>query len=240
MIIYKYTNINDNLVDTLVNNRLYFNSPKNFNDPFDCNFILETDCTAEEKTDYIVSNMTSQGFSSPDIDDAVNKALNNPGSWDQLINQSKDRFLSNIGVCCFSKTNENPLLWAHYSDKHKGICLIFDTSLDKRFFCNIFSIKYRSNYPRINFMKHRSRFDELILTKSIDWIYEQEVRVTKETGNQLYDFDKSALIGVIFGCKTGIAEVSRIKGILATSGYILTTEKATLRQGSFGFDFQTI
>ena len=240
MIIYKYSNISRNLEDSLINGRLYFNNPQNFNDPFDCNFILETECTAQEKTDYIFSNMTSQGFSQKEIDDAVNKALNNTDSWDNLINSSKDRFLSNIGVCCFSKTNENPLLWAHYSDKHNGVCLVFDTDIDSVFFDRVFSVKYRSNYPRINFIKDRQRFNELVLTKSIDWIYEQEVRVTKDNGGRLYDFNKNALIGVVFGCKTGISEVNRIKGLLNSNGYSVITEKASLRKGSFGIDFHII
>lgn len=27
------------------------------------------------------------------------------------------------GVCCFSKTYSNPLLWSHYGDQHKGLCI---------------------------------------------------------------------------------------------------------------------
>lgn len=240
MIIYKYTGISDNLNDSLVNGRLFFNNPQNFNDPFDCNFLLETDCSAQEKTEYIVNSMYGQGFSQAQIDEAVNKALNNPNSWDNLINDAKERFLNRIGVCCFSKTNENPLLWAHYSDKHKGVCLVFDTSKSPDFFSRTYSIKYRSNYPRINFIRERSRFDELVLTKSIDWIYEQEVRVMKDTGGQLYNFDKASLVGIIFGSKTGIGEITRIKALLVTNGYNTFTQKASLRQASFGLDFQDI
>ena len=240
MIIYKYTGISPNLDDSIVNRRLYFNKPQNFNDPFDCNFILETNCSAHEKTNYITTNMAGQGFTQDQIDAAVNKALNNHSSWDQLINDGKDRFLGRIGVCCFSKTDENPLLWAHYSEKHKGVCLVFDTSKDTVFFDRVFSVKYRSNYPKINFITNRSRFDELVLTKSIDWIYEQEVRVMKDVGANLYTFNADALVGVIFGCKTGIAEVSRIKTLLTANGYNISTQKAILRQGSFGLDFQNI
>ena len=240
MIIYKYTGISDNLDDSLVNGRLFFNNPQNFNDPFDCNFLLETHCSAQEKTEYIMNSMNGQGFSQEQIDEAVNKVLNNPNSWDNLINDAKERFLNRIGVCCFSKTNENPLLWAHYSDKHKGVCLVFDTSRSPDFFSRTYSIKYRSNYPRINFIQDRSRFDELILTKSIDWIYEQEVRVMKDTGGQLYDFDKTSLVGIIFGSKTGIGEITRIKALLVANGYNTFTQKASLRQASFGLDFQDI
>ena len=34
--------------------------------------------------------------------------------------------LSTFGVLCFSRTWTNTLLWSHYADKHKGICLGFE------------------------------------------------------------------------------------------------------------------
>jgi hypothetical protein len=30
------------------------------------------------------------------------------------------------GALCFSRAWKNPVLWSHYGDKHKGICLGFD------------------------------------------------------------------------------------------------------------------
>jgi hypothetical protein len=240
MILYKYSGIDKYLDDTIINNQLFFNKPPNFNDPFDCNYLIDTNCSAQEKTDYITSQMTAQNFQTSEIDKAVNLAINDDNYWKSLITQGAKRYLDHIGVCCFSKTNENPLLWAHYSIKHTGICLIFDTDKDKSLFDKTYSVKYRSNYPKINFIKNRNRFDELVLTKSIDWIYEQEVRAMKDTGAQLYKFNKSSFIGVIFGCKSASSEITRIKSLLDSNGYSYKSEKASLRQGSFGLDFNSI
>ena len=33
---------------------------------------------------------------------------------------------ANRGVLCFSRGWHNPLLWSHYGDKHRGVCLGFD------------------------------------------------------------------------------------------------------------------
>ena len=33
-----------------------------------------------------------------------------------------------IGLLCFSKNWDNPVQWAHYADKHKGLCLGFDVA----------------------------------------------------------------------------------------------------------------
>ncbi len=39
---------------------------------------------------------------------------------------TKDYLNRHFGVICFSKRWSNPVLWAHYADKHRGICLGFD------------------------------------------------------------------------------------------------------------------
>lgn len=31
------------------------------------------------------------------------------------------------GVCCFSSTHSNPLLWSHYGDQHRGLCIGYGT-----------------------------------------------------------------------------------------------------------------
>jgi hypothetical protein len=31
-----------------------------------------------------------------------------------------------IGLLCFSQAWKNPVLWSHYADRHRGICLGFD------------------------------------------------------------------------------------------------------------------
>ena len=40
-------------------------------------------------------------------------------------------------MLCFSFKWSNPVLWAHYADKHKGICLGFDVPDD-----NVQRVKY--------------------------------------------------------------------------------------------------
>lgn len=35
----------------------------------------------------------------------------------------KAKALREYGVLCFSRKWSNPVLWSHYADKHKGICL---------------------------------------------------------------------------------------------------------------------
>uniref|UniRef100_UPI0040565126 DUF2971 domain-containing protein n=1 Tax=Candidatus Electronema sp. TaxID=2698783 RepID=UPI0040565126 len=36
------------------------------------------------------------------------------------------------GVCCFSTTYSSPLLWSHYGDQHKGICIGYSLERNPR------------------------------------------------------------------------------------------------------------
>ena len=40
--------------------------------------------------------------------------------------QLKPEMNRTIGLLCFSRKWSNPVLWSHYADKHRGLCLGFD------------------------------------------------------------------------------------------------------------------
>lgn len=39
---------------------------------------------------------------------------------------TKSDLSKNNGLLCFSRTWRNPVMWAHYADNHKGLCLCFE------------------------------------------------------------------------------------------------------------------
>jgi hypothetical protein len=82
------------------------------------------------------------------------------------------------GLLCFSKTWEEPLLWSHYADKHKGVALGFEISN-----FNIFDVKYDQNPIRKQIEltndlgTNKNLFLELAQTKYKKWDYEEESRI---------------------------------------------------------------
>ena len=55
----------------------------------------------------------------------VGVKLSDPG-FQQILTDIFSRF----GALCLTKSWNNPLLWSHYADKHKGLCLGFDLNGD--------------------------------------------------------------------------------------------------------------
>src|SRR5262245_59683864 len=42
------------------------------------------------------------------------------------FSESMRQWSEMFGVICFSQSSANPLLWSHYGDRHRGMCLGFD------------------------------------------------------------------------------------------------------------------
>jgi len=91
----------------------------------------------------------------------------------------KEETNRNYGVLCFSRSWGNPVLWSHYADKHKGVCLGFDIpdGLLKRVEYEGERLpidvenKLKDENPN-NIMK-----EKLLTTKFKHWDYEEEERV---------------------------------------------------------------
>jgi len=121
----------------------------------------------------------------------------------------RDHMCANRGVLCFSRGWHNPLLWSHYGDKHRGICLGFDVPD-----AHIVNVSYNSNRLLAAASKllgggpeAEALMSTLLRTKFRDWKYENEVRVFTKlddidnaTGHYFKEFGPNMrLRGVILG-----------------------------------------
>ena len=84
------------------------------------------------------------------------------------------------GVLCFSRSWNNILMWSHYADQHKGICLGFDVPdgegkfMEMKYLNELVFAPDLSGLPR---EQKRPFFDLLYTGKYGGWSYEEEIRV---------------------------------------------------------------
>jgi len=128
----------------------------------------------------------------------------------EALEETKVELSNTTGILCFCKTWRHPILWAHYADRHKGICLGFelpDALLEK---VNYIDRRFpKLTVPDEEFMK------KLLFTKFRHWEYEQEYRVyveldKNEQVNGLYykNFsDELSLRCVIVGYQSEITRI---------------------------------
>jgi hypothetical protein len=124
------------------------------------------------------------------------------------VKDANDRFVAKAkgyGVCCFSASCSDILMWSHYADGHRGLCLEFDSRCfppDKVFQVN-YSECYPSLPPEVATLDRPLQFDklmELLTTKSKHWEYEEEWRVFTEVGGKPINYSPDVLTRVYFGC----------------------------------------
>lgn len=100
--------------------------------------------------------------------------------------------ISGVRLTCFTNSYLNKLMWAHYADNNRGVCLTCELPVDdvyavcytsKRYSeaDDIDSIIYNSkNYAKRNLKKDYIVLDKkqkIALLKSLCWSYEKEYRV---------------------------------------------------------------
>jgi hypothetical protein len=156
---------------------------------------------------------------------------------------------NNVGVLCFSKSFSNPLLWSHYADKHKGICLGFEIDTSKveiKYPSYVTGIQYINNFQAA-LLKHsegnpkeaEENMEKILLTKFIDWKYEDEVRVLLKKDNKdgehyFFMFDEIIrLTQVITGVRYKDNPEYPLCNILNAFPYKLEITKTTLSKTSF-------
>lgn len=97
----------------------------------------------------------------------------------RIVKYVHKRLSEKFGMICMSKTWQSPVMWAHYGDKHKGVCLGFDVvdgaPKEVRYTPDRLT-DLLSNKPTLKDMGHEA-LEILLTTKYEDWSYEREWRV---------------------------------------------------------------
>jgi len=86
-------------------------------------------------------------------------------SWKREMSKS-------YGLLCFSAGWENPLLWSHYADRHRGMCLAFDVSDEYAR-----KVEYVETRTTLTLPFTEETMQRLLFTKFCGWSYEEEWRV---------------------------------------------------------------
>lgn len=127
MTIYKYREINQRTLELLINRKIYFSPPADLNDPLDCSIDIESEYqkVVNKYNRYISEDYDQKAFLLYILNNHHKDSDGNPLKLNVLIGN----FIKTLGVFSASKNARDALLWSHYGNSHKGICLGFDESL---------------------------------------------------------------------------------------------------------------
>ena len=222
--LYKYEAFSTQSLLNLKKQIIYFGSPLNFNDPYDCaltpNIAEPTDDEVLQVRDGYLKNTNVlakarwefETKSLPDLRAALLRAAR--AAFQQVVNE----FLSKRGVACFSEKNDDLLMWSHYGGKYKGFCLEFDTTSEP--FQKVSHVRYVPSLPPLSIATILLDRDfhpvpELFCTKSDAWRYEREWRALHGTAGTQFVYPNTALKGVYFGPDIDVPSLEVVCLVLA-------------------------
>ncbi|MBU2702253.1 hypothetical protein Ga0466249_003380 [Sporomusaceae bacterium BoRhaA] len=207
--------------ENLLNSKLFFNSPKQFNDPFDTLPIVITEHTEKELKKFGIKVFMEQ-YKQPKKLAMKNfkeilktdKRYKSKKTFQKMIINTFLTSRRETGVTCFSQNSpEKLLMWGYYGDKDTGVCLEFNFPNNKPDFSllsgnqNIkiggpFPIKYGNELPIYHFLNiGQEELYNSLTSKCKEWKLENEYRIIcyRYVGPLVYP--ASYLRAIYAGCK---------------------------------------
>lgn len=211
---FKFREINKTTYEMFLNRELWCASPISLNDPFDSQF----DYHAFSKK---IAQLTKNKPRPLDINELTQHAKNT---------------IENLGICSFSQKKNNQLMWSHYADEHRGLCIEFDVReiLNRNSDLSFAFVNYQSELPELKLAEEfivaleslkkgfdniaSDEFRKILKTKSIDWSYESEARIIKlEYG--VIKFSPECILSISFGLRTSKKDILNIRKLLNHKDY---------------------
>lgn len=176
------------VLDMISNSRIYFSSPDQFNDPLDCSPVCALAKSASDP-EFIQELLEDEAAlaraagKSPEEIEAMRKAEGVPPSEvaSAVTARIRAELMNDARVFCLSASDSHPLLWSHYADSHRGVCLHFRAAPGSLFGLAR-AVEYRPERPVIlvplSYNKSTDDIaDTMVRVKADFWGYEDEYRI---------------------------------------------------------------
>lgn len=246
--LYKYKSLatcqdRERVLRIITQGKIYYASPGQLNDPFDCK-IPPIDAFAPDLIRYWIE---ANDAKSDEERVSIYCKFNNPAPYlcKQLLRCEIDRFheiidpnVNKSGVFSLSALNNNTLMWSHYADSHKGICLKFSSRILRESCRDIFPVCYRKE--RISgaidkkSYEDAKLFKEIVQLKDCLWKYESEWRFLRPEFGEV-DIPMDAVVGIVFGCLTSDSDKFWLKHAIP-KGRAIKRYEARIKTNEFGLE----
>jgi hypothetical protein len=256
-VLYKYRSWDDkNHRRMLWHSEIYFASPKDFNDPFDCKIPIDyTKLPDGEVIDRLKQTPMLANCDAKVLLEVWHQGgLKDDPTLRRMIIESMDDWTDgHYGFFSLASIRDELLMWSHYGDSHRGFCVGFDVhrlsaelGITGRFVDDErewMKIDYCRTMP---VLQPRSLLDldtvrRRYTTKACCWSHEGEYRVAgNKPGEVVVCPDSDIIIEVILGCAMPESDKQEIISVLKMREHKPKLFQATKKELEFGLDIVPI
>jgi hypothetical protein len=215
--LYKYKNLDhDHLRDLIVDSCLYMSSRHQLNDPFDVRSNIDfVDGGVDRRAylDYLFKQFKTRYKGRKEIA----QRLSSPAVIQAELRRHLNNAMDSTGFHSFATDPRSLLMWSHYADSHKGVCLVFETAKDVDTFVHALPVQYSKNFPVVQFTTTVAHdlIRKAFLTKAEEWKYEKERRIVEQKrAGQSLSYKPRALVALILGSKISTSDKEIVLGLL--------------------------
>ncbi len=196
--------------EIIVERKLYAAPPVDYNDPFEGRFALVLDAPASLQETRFKQILLDQGVSPAEASAKAQQFAYGPRLPDREMEQLiepriVEKVRTETGLVSLTSKNDDVLMWSHYADSHRGICVGFDATLGGSPLSEAMAVRYQEMLPVLDHFKTTDPVQIVyatMLTKHSSWEYEAEWRAISADGARTrLVLPEGSLASVIFGAE---------------------------------------
>jgi hypothetical protein len=187
--VYNYRSA-ESALEILKEQTIYLSTASSFNDPFDSKMSMDFESMADDdqlQRKFAEKFLVEEIVSAEERKAAVERIIAEGRIRDKEILRSMEegrvkKIEEVFRVFCVSVIPDNLLMWAHYANCHSGVCIGFNPQglIEAIGPTWVGPVRYSLECPQCSILEHPETLLEILLfNKSIDWLYEKEIRYVK-------------------------------------------------------------
>ncbi len=198
--LFKYFSDTTRNLEMIKADKMWYSAPCNFNDAFDC------DISIDEKQ--IIADIM-QIDPKPRVGSTEWKRRRDDVKRElRTFRSIFENFKKSTGVTCLSESDDSLLMWSHYANNHRGMCVEYELmEINKQLQFTPVPVVYSNQRACFGTLDMETAGNDAtkalihsLTSKSNDWSYEKEWRIIREKeacGDQWDDDKKGALLDMI-------------------------------------------
>ena len=248
-------------IQILETNSIYLPSPKQLNDSFEFHAKIKQIFDERERREILdIVAKTRFHFNEAQLNQTSNRR-------DEMAKTEFFTYFASIelegilgylyefsGVICLTTHHDDPLLWAHYADAHRGVCLVFNRLFEPcTLIDNALPVLYSDELVELDFLEYLKQSDlftesiyKVFGTKYSKWAHEKEWRVIHPATRPLTEeernisFHPSNLCKIILGDRISVEHRNEIRKIVSQRDSAFIVVQAKLRDDAYGLQYKII